>query len=135
LRGDTLSSRVVAARSSEGVIDYVAKTPNTVGFIGVSWIGNPDDSTHLTYLQKVRVAQIEHPLVPGIYVTPAQYNIYFRRYPMVRDLVYTLKEKHRGLGHGFADFLTTQRGQLIFNRAYLMPALMTFDIRGATLRE
>ncbi|MBD0286771.1 MAG: substrate-binding domain-containing protein [Bacteroidota bacterium] len=135
LRGDTLSSRVVAARSSEGVIDYVAKTPNTVGFIGVSWIGNPDDSTHLTYLQKVRVAQIEHPLVPGIYVTPAQYNIYFRRYPMVRDLVYTLKEKHRGLGHGFANFLTTQRGQLIFNRAYLMPALMTFDIRGATLRE
>lgn len=135
LRGDTLSPKAVAAKSSEEVIDYVSKTSNAVGFIGVSWIGNPDDSTHRTYLEKVKVAQLEHPLVPGKYVTPVQYNIYYRRYPMVRDLVYTLKEKHMGLGHGFAHFLTTQRGQLVFHRAYLMPAQMAFDNREATLTE
>ena len=33
---------------------------------------------------------------------------------MVRDLVYTLKERHMGLGHGFAHFLYTMQGQLIF---------------------
>jgi phosphate transport system substrate-binding protein len=124
---------VVAANSSEGVIDYVAKTKNAVGFIGVSWIGNPQDSSQLTYLQKVKVASLEHPLVPDRFVTPAQYNIYYRRYPMIRDLVYVLKENHKGLGKGFVNFLTTQRGQLVFNRAFLMPALMDFEIREADI--
>lgn len=135
LNGAMMSPEVVAAESSEGVIDYVSKTKEAVGFIGVSWIGNPEDSTHLSFLEKVKVAQVEHPLVPGIFVTPAQYNIFYRRYPMVRDLVYILKERHNGLGHGFSNFLTTQRGQLIFQRAYLMPALMDFQIRGANLQE
>ena len=135
LNGAMMSPEVVAAESSEGVIDYVSKTKEAVGFIGVSWIGNPEDSTHLSFLEKVKVAQVEHPLLPGIFVTPAQYNIFYRRYPMVRDLVYILKERHNGLGHGFSNFLTTQRGQLIFQRAYLMPALMDFQIRGANLQE
>ncbi|HEY0750145.1 MAG TPA: substrate-binding domain-containing protein, partial [Chitinophagaceae bacterium] len=133
LNGAMMSPEVVAAESSEGVIDYVSKTKEAVGFIGVSWIGNPEDSTHLSFLEKVKVAQVEHPQLPGIFVTPAQYNIFYRRYPMVRDLVYILKERHNGLGHGFSNFLTTQRGQLIFQRAYLMPALMDFQIRGANL--
>jgi phosphate transport system substrate-binding protein len=50
-------------------------------------------------------------------------------------LVYTLKERHRGLGHGFAHFLSSQRGQLIFKRAYLMPAQMQFNIRQTNLIE
>jgi phosphate transport system substrate-binding protein len=135
LKGQSLGANVTAARSSEGVIDYVSKTKNAVGFIGVSWIGNRDDSTQLSYLQKVKVAQIETPHDSDIYVSPAQYNIYYRRYPMVRDLVYVLKEKHKGLGHGFSYFLSSQRGQLIFKRAYLMPAQMQFNVRNATLRE
>lgn len=133
LRNEKLGANVVAANSSEGVIDYVAKVKNAVGFIGVSWIGNSQDSSQLTYLQKVKVASIEHPLVRDKYVTPAQYNIYYRRYPMVRDLVYVLKENHKGLGKGFVNFLTAQRGQLVFNRAFLMPALMRFEIREADI--
>lgn len=135
LRGDSLSPDVTAAESSEGVINYVSRTRNAIGFIGVSWIGNPEDSTHLSFLEKVKVAQLEHPMLEGKFVSPAQFNIFYRRYPMVRDLVYILKEKHNGLGHGFSNFLTTQRGQLIFQRAYLMPALMDFQIRGANLQE
>ena len=135
LKGETLGSNVTAAKSSEEVIDYVSKTKNAVGFIGVSWVGNKEDSTQLSYLEKVRVAQIESTKEPGVYVSPAQYNIYYRRYPMVRDLVYVLKETNRGVGHGFAYFLSGQRGQLIFKRAYLTPAQMALNVRNATLRE
>jgi phosphate transport system substrate-binding protein len=135
LKGGSLGPAVQAADSSEGVIDYVAKNVDAIGFIGVSWIGDPQDSTQLSYLSRVKVARIENPKLPGIFVTPAQYNIFYRRYPMVRDLVCLLKERHTGLGHGFSNFLTTQSGQLIFNRAYLMPALMNFSVRGATISE
>jgi phosphate transport system substrate-binding protein len=54
---------------------------------------------------------------------------------MVRDLVYTLKENHKGLGTGFADFMMGEKGQLIFKRAYLSPALRNFVLREAQLRE
>lgn len=135
LRGAPLSPKVVAAQSSQGVIDYVAKTPKAIGFLGVSWVGNKDDTTQLSFLKKVKLASLESTDRPGGYVEPVQANIYYRRYPMVRDLTYILKERYQGLGFWFANFLTTQRGQLIFKRAYLMPAWMTFTTRDANLTE
>lgn len=135
LKDEPLTPKAVAARSSEGVIDYVSKTPGTIGFIGVSWIGNRQDSTQLSFMQKVKMVHLESTDKPGQYVLPYQANIYMRRYPMVRDLVYNLKENHRGLGRGFANFLSGEIGQLVFKRAYLVPARKNFIVRPATLRE
>jgi len=135
LRGDSLSSTAVAARSSEGVIDYVSRTPMAVGFIGVSWIGNPEDSSQLSFLKKVRVAALESNDIPGAFVKAYQANIYIKRYPMVRDLVYIVKENHKGLGTGFVNFMSGEIGQLIFKRAYLAPAQKNFGIRPVRLKE
>lgn len=135
LKSDSFSPATVAARSSEGVIDYVAKNPDAVGFIGVSWIGNYQDTTQLNFLKKVKVAYLESTWKPGGYVLPYQVNITTKTYPMVRDLVYTLKERHKGLGTGFSDFLSGEKGQLIFKRAYLSPALRNFLVRDAELRR
>ena len=135
LKNDSLTPNAMAARSSEGVIDYVANNPQTIGFIGVSWIGNKNDSMQLSFLKKVKLAHLESTNLPDKYVIPVQANISLRRYPMVRDLVYILKEKHVGLGKGFADFMTGDRGQLIFEKAYLIPAQKDFRIRPVRLRE
>lgn len=135
LRGDTLGDHVVAAESSQGVIDYVAKNPNAMGFIGVSWVGNNQDSLQLSFLERVKMAHIESVDNPGGYILPVQANIYAQRYPMIRDLVYVLKERHNGLAHGFASFLSGERGQLIFRRAYLVPAQLRLNVRPTSLRE
>jgi phosphate transport system substrate-binding protein len=135
LRGDSLSSATVAARSSEGVIDYVSRTPQAVGFIGVSWIGNPEDSSQLSFLKKIKVAALESNDIPGAFVKAYQANIYIKRYPLVRDLVYIVKENHKGLGTGFANFMSGEIGQLIFKRAYLAPAQKNFGIRPVRLNE
>ena len=135
LRGDSLTSKAMAARSSEGVIDYVSKTPDAIGFIGVGWIGNPEDSSQLSFLNKVRVAALESTDKEDAFVKAYQANIYIKRYPMVRDLVYILKENHKGLGKGFADFMSGEIGQLIFKRAYLAPAQKNFGIRPVRLNE
>jgi len=52
LRGDTLTPKAMAAKSSEGVIDYVSKNSDAIGFIGVSWIGNRDDTAQLSFFEK-----------------------------------------------------------------------------------
>lgn len=135
LRGGKLTADAVAARSSDSVINYVAVTPGAVGFIGVSWIGNPDDEQQTSFLKKVKIAWIESSYTPGKYILPVQANIYTKQYPMVRDLVYLLKEKHSGLGRGFANFMEGEIGQLIFRRAYLAPLLRDFSMRPIQLNE
>jgi phosphate transport system substrate-binding protein len=130
LGGHALGSNVVATRSSEGVINYVSANKNAIGFIGVSWIGNEDDPVQLSFLDKVKVAALDCERCGGeTYVRPYQANIALHRYPMVRGLYYVLKENFRGVGNNFANFLQFERGQLIFRRAYLVPANMSFDIR------
>jgi phosphate transport system substrate-binding protein len=136
LHGDSLSPSAVAARSSEGVIDYVSKNTGVVGFIGISWIGNPEDGEQLSFLKKVRVASIMSTYRDGGYVKAYQQNIYTKSYPMVRDLVYTLKENYKGLGYGFAGFMSGEIGQLIFRRAYLVPqVLKNFGVRPIRLKK
>jgi phosphate transport system substrate-binding protein len=135
LRGDSLTPTAVAARTSEGVIDHVSKHKNVIGFIGISWIGNPEDTSQLSFLKKVKVGAIESTDMPDSYVKAYQANIYIKRYPMVRDLNYILKEKHKGLGHAFASFMSGEVGQLIFRRAYLAPAQKRFGIRPVKLNE
>lgn len=130
-----LSQQAVAARTSEEVIDYVAKNRDAIGFIGVNWIGNKEDTTQTAFLQKVKIAYLESTIRPGGYVLPWQANISEKIYPMVRDLVYILKENHKGLGTGFSDFLNEDKGQLVFKRAYLSPAIRSFVVREAELRK
>jgi phosphate transport system substrate-binding protein len=127
--------KVFAAKNSQGVIDYVAQNNNAIGFVGVSWIGNNEDTSQLSFLKKVRVATLECRCPEETYIKPYQANIMTRRYPLVRGLYYILKENYNGLGSGFANFLEYEKGQLIFRRAYLWPAKMNFTIRSATLNS
>ena len=131
LKGDSLDlSRVFGEKSSEEVIKFVEKNQNVIGFVGVSWIGNPEDTTQLSFLSKVKIAAVQCATCPEkTFVKPYQANIMTRRYPMVRGLYYILKENYSGLASGFANFLESERGQLIFRRAYLGPGKMNFMIR------
>jgi phosphate transport system substrate-binding protein len=136
LRGDSLTSKAVAAENSVGVIDYVSKVPNAVGFVGFSWIGNSDDTAQLGYRRKVKLAYVESTDSADAYIQPSQFFIYTNSYPMVRDLVYVLKERGRGLGHSFAYFLEqNDKGQLIFRRSYLFPVIRPNYIRDAELHD
>jgi phosphate transport system substrate-binding protein len=124
--------KVFAEKNTPGVINYVAEHKGVLGFVGVSWIGNPEDTSQLSFLKKVRIASIQCACPDESYVKPYQANIATKRYPFVRGLYYILKENYDGLGGGFANFMQYERGQLIFRRAYLWPARMNFTIRTAT---
>ena len=136
LKGQPFSANVQAAATSEGVIDYVAKNTGAIGFVGVSWIGNPEDTTQLSFLNKVKIANLQcRGCETEAYVKPYQANIVLKRYPMVRGLYYILKENYPGLGKGFTSFLNNQIGQLIFKRAYLAPAKMSLQVRHVDMED
>lgn len=128
-------NKVFGVKSSLDVINYVQDHKNVIGFVGVNWIGNKEDSTQLSFLTKVKIVSIECECPEEAFVKPYQANIMRKRYPLVRGLYYVLKENYNGLGSGFANFLESERGQLIFLRAYLGPAKLDFTIRTATLNS
>ena len=66
------------------------------------------------------------------YLTVPQTAISYNPYG---NLVYILKENHRGLGTGFANFMSGEIGQLIFKRAYLAPSFKFLSIRPVKLNE
>ena len=136
LRGQAMKGNVRAAKNSEAVINYVASTPNAIGFIGVSWIGNREDPAQLTFQKKVRLAALQCANCnEEVYVRPYQANMAMKRYPLNRGLHYILKENYAGLGKGFVNFLTHEKGQLIFRRGYLVPDRMALQIRKANVTE
>ncbi|MEP7164821.1 MAG: substrate-binding domain-containing protein [Ferruginibacter sp.] len=136
LRGEKFDTTVVqATKNSREVIDYVAENENAVGLVGISWIGNPEDSAQVNMLRKVKIAYVQCGLcIDSPYVKPMQASILTRRYPLVRGLYYISKENYFGLGSAFANFMKYERGQLIFRRAYLGP-VMDFEIRNVRINE
>ena len=136
LLGKPLGKNVTAAHGSQDVVKYVANNPRAVGFIGVSWVGDRSDPVDTSFLRNVRVAAIQcTTCVKGKYVRPYQLNIALKRYPLVRSLYYILKENYSGIGNNFVNFLQYERGQLIFRKAYLVPAGMNFDIRDVQISK
>jgi phosphate transport system substrate-binding protein len=136
LKGRALGKNVVAARSSPQVISYVADHPDAVGFVGLNWIGDQEDSLELAFMKEVKVVAIKcERCTDKPFVYPFQANIVYGRYPMVRGLYYILKENWSGVGNNFVNFLMNERGQLIFKRAYLVPARMNFDVRNVEMQQ
>jgi phosphate transport system substrate-binding protein len=136
LRGQQIGKNVMAAKSSEGVVDYVSKNENAIGFVGVSWFGNEQDPEQETWLKSVNVAAVRCTSCGGpTYVKPYQANIYLHRYPFLRSLYYILKESYSGIGNNFVNFLQYERGQLIFQKAYLWPTGMSFQKRDVQISQ
>jgi phosphate transport system substrate-binding protein len=137
LRNKPLSTaKVTAATTSRGVVEYIANNPGYIGFVGVSWIGNPEDSSQTNMLNKLRIAWLpcDSCEEAGTFTKPWQEEILTKRYPYVRDIVYVLKENHSGLGKAFTNFMMSDRGQLIFRRGYLVPAWKIFMMRETKLK-
>jgi len=108
----------------------VSNNKDAIGFVGSSWVGNQEDPEQVTEAKKIKQALVECKRCgKGYFAKPNQETIINGQYPMVRPLYYIIKENHTGLGTGFVNFLSLERGQLIFRRSYLVPGKMDFNIR------
>jgi phosphate transport system substrate-binding protein len=130
LKGASLGANVTGANSSEELIKYISTTENSIGFVGISWVTNPQTKEQEEALTKVKTALIEcKSCNKDEFARPSQQTIMFNQYPLVRGLHYVLKENTASLGSGFKNFLSLERGQLIFRRANLVPTRIHFNRR------
>lgn len=124
---DSLPNNVYAAENNAAVIDYVASTPNALGFIGLEWISDEDDSLSNSFLSRVKVAGIAAS-ENGEHYQPYQAYIALKNYPLTRRITVLSREARAGLGTGFLNFCTSERGQRIVLKAGLVPVTMPLRI-------
>ena len=52
-KGKPLYEELKAQKTNSEVINYVARTPGAIGVIGVNWLGNPRDTTNLSFNDRI----------------------------------------------------------------------------------
>lgn len=118
------TTEVKALRTNQQVIDYVAQTPGAMGVIGVNWLGNRSDTTHLSFRDEIRVMAVsaEEVATAENSYKPYQAYLYYGDYPLTRSIYILLNDPRNSLPWGFASFLTSDRGQRIILKSGLVPA-------------
>jgi phosphate transport system substrate-binding protein len=135
LHGGKLGSNVFAAKGNKEVIDYVAQNPDAIGFVGMSYVyANEDTSRAGTFIDNVKVVAMQNEKDREFY-KPYQAFIALRSYPLSRKLYYINAESYHGLGTGFAFFLGSHRGQLIFLHQHFFPLKEQIVIRDAQVNQ
>lgn len=115
---------VKAMKTNQQVMDYVAKTPDAIGVIGVNWLGNRSDTTNLSFRDEIRVMSVsaEDVATPANSYKPYQAYLYYENYPLARSIYVLLNDPRNALPWGFGSFLTSDRGQRIILKSGLLPA-------------
>lgn len=114
-------SNSYALQTTDSVIAYVAKNKNAMGFVPVSKLYDKSDESQLgTFIANVKLVALESDSLNEFFL-PYQPNLFANHYPLTRPLFFHLKERHRGLGTGLANFLCHDRGQTLFYRDRMLP--------------
>lgn len=134
LQGDSLSENCFAAGSNRAVVDYVSRTPDALGVIGVNWISDDRDSLSMEFLNRVRVMRVGSAMLPNARNSfqPYPYYLYTGQYPLRRSIYILLNDPRSGLPTGLASFLAGSRGQRIVLKNGLLPATMPVNIVNIT---
>lgn len=114
---------VYTLKTTDDVIKYVADNNGYVGVIGVNWLlKNVKDASQ--FLPRVKTLAVKN--LPGKkgsdgFYKPTQENLINGKYPFLRNVYVINAEGTNGLGTGFANWLSSPRGQLIVLKSGLGP--------------
>lgn len=114
---------VTAAKTSAEVIEYVHETPGAIGVIGSNWLNDKNDSTNLTFINKIRVMGVStrDKATPQNSWKPYAGYLLDGRYPFARTIYAICVDPPRKLPYSFANYITKPVGQKIVLRAGLLP--------------
>ena len=123
-KGAPLSDQIKALKTNREVIDFVSKTPDAIGIIGVNWLSDRNDSTGLSFSKEVRVMSVSaaDKATPADSYKPYQAYLFYGDYPLARSIYVLLNDPRSALPWGFASFLASDRGQRIILKSGLVPA-------------
>lgn len=118
---------VYTLNSNNDVINYIIEHKNYIGVVGVNWLLK-SKTEGADYNQKVKlmgVKNLKGKKGDDAYYKPTQDHLISGIYPFLRNIYIINAEGKQGLGTGFANWLVSQRGQLIVLKSGLGPHKFT----------
>ncbi len=110
---------IQAEENAQKVIEFVQRSPQSIGVIGMNEISESDNPKVKEILTKVKIlsvadekGKIQQPTVP---------NILAMNYPFSKGVYFIVREPGFGIGSGFSRFAGSNQGQLIVKREGLQP--------------
>ncbi len=118
---------VYTLNTNDDVIKYVGQHENFIGVVGVNWLlqGNTDREGFIAKVKILGVKNVSGKKGDDAYYKPTQKNLISGIYPFLRNIYIINGEGKNGLGTGFANWLVSQRGQLIVLKSGLGPHKLT----------
>jgi phosphate transport system substrate-binding protein len=128
--GEKISEELNAQKTNEEVINYVSKTPNAIGVIGVNWLDNVNDTTNMSFNKAIRVMSVssQDKASPEDSYKPFQAYLYYGNYPLSRSIYIILNDPKGSLPSSITNFMTSDRGQRIILKTGLVPATQPIRI-------
>jgi phosphate transport system substrate-binding protein len=118
---------VYTLKTNNDVIKYIAKNKGMIGVLGVNWLmANADSmSADLAKVKQMGVKNLKGKKGDDAFYKPIQANLISGIYPFLRNVYFIDAQGRDGLGTGFANWLVSQRGQLIVLKSGLGPHKLT----------
>jgi phosphate transport system substrate-binding protein len=117
---------IYTLNTNKDVIKYVAEHKNYIGIVGVNWLlnGQRDSFDFTAQVKLMGVKNVQGKKGDDAFYKPEQKNLISGVYPFLRNVYIIKAEVKNDLGTGFANWLVSQRGQLIVLKSGLGPNKM-----------
>ena len=135
--GQQLPSNTYAVRNNDSVLDYVSKNEHAIGFVGVNRVYDEESTIpEGKFKSNIVVASLKNENDTTIkdFYQPYQAWIAQKKYPLSRTMYFITRDSWNGLGAGFANFLSSEAGQLIFLKSRLVPLRVALRLREAEIK-
>jgi len=119
-------SGVYTLNNNNDVIKYVADHKDYIGIVGVNWLykGHRDNFDFTSQVKLMGVKNVKGKKGDDAFYKPSQVNLIDGVYPFLRNIYIINAAIKNDLGTGFANWLVSQRGQLIVLKSGLGPNSM-----------
>jgi phosphate transport system substrate-binding protein len=118
---DYIKNAKIVQDNSE-LIDYISKTPNSIGYIGMGWANSAKDKVKLLKYSR-------HPEEEK--VVPNLENIINRKYKLARGLFFVY-ETNNSKAEDFISFCTSEKGQQAIQKTgYLRSTLPEVEVKAS----
>ncbi len=111
---------ISAAGSNEKVIEYVHKTPNAIGFIGVNWLSDGDEALTAQLAKKIRVMYVAKDDTSR-HFQPTQEALAIKQYPLSRKIYILNRETYPGLATALTNYIFRDVGSIVIEKCGLWP--------------
>lgn len=119
-----LPDNFYAVNNNEEVINFISKNRNALGIISVNWISDKDDPQTKKFKKNIKVVAVSPLFDNSSFYYPEQGAIYNKSYPFTREVYLISRETFAGLGSGFVQWITHEKGQRIVLKSGLVPSVM-----------